>query len=1085
MTTPKRLRDYSWDVTYSHEDGDLIELFYVPALSRATLYQRATGYFSADVLALAARGLDALIAAGGRMKLLVGCTLGEEEVEQIRLGYDVREAAERSALNQMALTNEDPWAREKLGYLAWMVAHGYLDVELAVPLDEDGQVRAGLGLYHAKMGIVTDADGDRLVFKGSINETPSGWRNNCESFDVNCSWNDDSDRRRVERSAAEFSKLWAGKARSAKVLPFPEALREELLAYLPEDDTFVTPPRAQTGSEGQQPDEVDEDELQSGEGGVLSPEERRRQVWSFIQHAPARPDGALVSVETSAVKPWPHQLRAYKRMLDSWPFRLLIADEVGLGKTVEAGMILRHAWISGQANRILIMTPASVLKQWQAELYEKFNLLVPIYTGKHLEWCEHHGQSSPLKQPIERAEWTRQPFVLVSSHLMRRRERQQELSEAEDWDLLVVDEAHHARRRSPGTPQEGGPNRLLSLMQKIQDKAASMLLMTATPMQVHPVELWDLLRVLGLPQQWTREQFLEYFDQLGKNPDEQKLHELAKLFRATEQWFGETSEAEIERMGKAMGITGRMKRNAVVRALRESSSTIPLRQLDTSQREMAKALLRSVSPVQHRMSRHTRQLLRQYYKAGMLDSPVADREPQDIAVEMTQGERALYDEVEDYISNTYQNAAQEERSAVGFVMTIYRRRLASSFEALRNTLTDRLTALSENKKPYLSTERVEEDLPQDETGEEVISTEDASDLETKALEAEEREAIQDLLKAIAKLGTDSKALKLIELLEEAQAEGYTSMIVFTQYTDTMDFLKEFLADRIDMPIGCYSGRGGETRNNSGQWATCSKEQIKRLLREGKVRLLICTDAAGEGLNLQTCGVLVNYDLPWNPMKVEQRIGRVDRIGQLHDRLRVINLGYAETVETDVYFALSSRIGLFQGMIGKLQPILSRLPKELEAATVQAGKASRETSQNTVHRVQTMVDEASEQSFDIDEVSDADLTPPEFPDPPLTLEGIHKLVETPELLPPGVECEKLDRGSYRMRCPGEERPTRITVSREVFDEQFESHQLFVYDSPIFRRTVSLAHCAEEPPPSVVSLTKLIEEMCGEEARTGSE
>jgi SNF2 family DNA or RNA helicase len=979
------------------------------------------------------------------------------------LGYDVREAAERSVVNQMALTSEDPWAREKLGYLAWMVAHGYLDVELAVPLDEDGQVRAGLGLYHAKMGIVTDAHGDQLVFKGSINETPSGWRNNCESFDVNCSWNDESDRRRVEKSTAEFAKLWAGKAHSAKVLPFPDAVREKLLAYLPNNDTFVAPPKR--GSDGNEADGAEHGEDQFGEDEKveeLSPEERRRQTWTFIRDAPARPDGALVSVETSAVKPWPHQLRAYKRMLDNWPFRLLIADEVGLGKTIEAGMILRHAWISGQAKRILIMTPASVLKQWQRELYEKFNLLVPVYTGQHLEWPDHHGRAGDLKETVSRQEWTNQPFVLVSSHLMRRRDRQPELADAQDWDLLVLDEAHHARRRSPGTPQEGGPNRLLSLMQKIQHKASSMLFMTATPMQVHPVELWDLLSVLGLPDPWSRQNFLDYFDQLAKNPDEKKLHHLCRLFQATEQAFGETPASEIDRIGRAYGIERRVKQRKVVRALRETSSTIPLRQLDNTQRRMARALLRSISPVHYRMSRHTRQLLREYYKAGMLDSPVADRDPRDVPVDMTDQERAIYDAVETYISDTYEKAAQDDRNAVGFVMTIYRRRLASSFEALRQTLTDRLAALSEQKKP--DTEWVAEDLPQDEVSAEVVGEDEAEDLEARALKGEEREEIQALLKDIAKLGTDSKALKLVELLQQAEHDGYRSMIVFTQYTDTLDFLKGFLADRINIPVGCYSGRGGETQNSSGQWGACSKEQIKRMLRERKVRLLICTDAAGEGLNLQTCGVLVNYDLPWNPMKVEQRIGRVDRIGQEHSELRIINLGYADTVETDVYFALSDRIDLFQGMVGKLQPILSRLPKEFEAATLEGNKASSQSRQEAVHHIHGMVDEAEASAFDIDEVSEADLTSPEFPKPPLTMRDIEDMLQTRELLPPGVECEELDRATYSLRCPGERNATRITVSTDLFEDHFEGHQLFIYDSPAFRRVLSLAEVGGIPSAS---------------------
>jgi len=128
--------------------------------------------------------------------------------------------------------------------------------------------------------------------------------------------------------------------------------------------------------------------------------------------------------------------------------------------------------------------------------------------------------------------------------------------------------------------------------------------------------------------------------------------------------------------------------------------------------------------------------------------------------------------------------------------------------------------------------------------------------------------IEDLLKQISKLGTDSKARRLRDELRQAFTDGYDSATAFTQYTDTMDYLKEYLAEELPgVPIACYSGAGGRRRDGSGIWMKSSKEEIKRALKEKSVRMLVCTDAAGEGLNLQFCGVVINYDLPWNPMKV--------------------------------------------------------------------------------------------------------------------------------------------------------------------------------------------------------------------------
>lgn len=1034
------LRDYPWDVTYSHEMGDLVELFYVPVLERADLYQRATGYFSANVLALAGRGLDGLIAGGGRMNLLVGCTLDEKEVDAIQAGYDVREAVSRSMVNKLAFELERPDARQCLGYVTWMIAHGFLDVKVAIPLDAQGNMRAGLGLYHSKMGLVTDGAGDRLVFRGSINETEAGWEYNCESFDVNCEWAAETDRKRVLDSEAEFAKLWADEAKSAKVMDVPEAVRQELMKFMPTDDRVVRPPLAPA-------DETEQLEGVEPEGRTL--DEQREELWKQIREAPLGPEGVGVAVATSVVEPWPHQLRAYKRMIDAWPFRLLIADEVGLGKTIEAGLIIRHAWISQTAKRILIMTPAGVMKQWQAELYEKFNLLVPIYDGQKLVWLEHHGRDFPLEQPVTREQWSKQPLVIVSSHLMRRKDRQLEMDEAEDWDLLVLDEAHHARRKAAGTKQEGGANRLLSLMQRVSEKAKSLLLMTATPMQVHPVEFWDLLNVLGLPQQWHEQAFIDYFDQLDKNPDATTLFGLAERFRAAEAAYGLTPDTVVEQLAEDLGITGSITRRRVLKALRDPETDIPLRRLDTPSRKLAIRVLKSASPVRALMSRHTRPLLRRYHQAGLLDAPIAERKPVDIAVKLTKKEREVYDRVEDYISDTYQKANRDNRGALGFIMTIYRRRLASSFYALRCTLNKRLEALAEARRTAqpLIDWLDEEDLPQDETASEDLSVDEAAELAAESLMAEEETEVIDLLGQIAQLNVDTKAIELKRHLDEAFADDYDSAIIFTQYTDTLDFLKEHLAERIDKVIGTYSGRGGEQRDRSGRWNKLTKEQVKRKLKTGDIQILICTDAAGEGLNMQTCGVLVNYDLPWNPMKVEQRIGRIDRIGQRYPEVRVINLAYADTVEADVYFALGDRIDLFQGLVGKLQPILSKLPKAFEAAALSRSSERVRERQGLLASVEQQV-QAADENFDIDQVSEIDLQPPSLPASPLTLEGLDRVLLRPTMLPSGVECEPLDSRAYKVRLPGSPHWVRVTTSRQVFDEQFENHQLMIYGGPVF-------------------------------------
>ena len=398
---------------------------------------------------------------------------------------------------------------------------------------------------------------------------------------------------------------------------------------------------------------------------------------------------------------------------------------------------------------------------------------------------------------------------------------------------------------------------------------------------------------------------------------------------------------------------------------------------------------------------------------------------------MARSEKALYDALGDYIDRTYNNASPEKRSAVGFVLTIYQRRLASSFYALQRTLTKRLANMGGI---------TEEDLSQDETIDEAMDTDDAEVLARDSLEDEEKSTISDLLKAIAKVGTNTKARKLKSELDDAFASGYDSVIIFTQYADTMDFLKDHLAGEYPgEAIACYSGAGGKVRDRAGFWTECSKEQIKQRLKAKAIKFLVCTDAAAEGLNFQSCGFLVNYDLPWNPMKVEQRIGRIDRIGQLYPKIRIVNLAYQDTVEADVYFALGRRINLFEGLVGRLQPILSRLPKQFEEVALE----KRENKEAARHRLMADIEiaarEAEQTNLDIDEIADESLEMPHFPAPSLTLSDLDMSLNHPGVFPPGVEWRRLDAGTYALRLPGMEQEVRVTTLAEVFDDHFESHQ----------------------------------------------
>jgi hypothetical protein len=181
--------------------------------------------------------------------------------------------------------------------------------------------------------------------------------------------------------------------------------------------------------------------------------------------------------------------------------------------------------------------------------------------------------------------------------------------------------------------------------------------------------------------------------------------------------------------------------------------------------------------------------------------------------------------------------------------------------------------------------------------------------------------------------------QLYEDLDMLDRRGRNRIIVFTQYKDTMHFIRRELRWRYGENIACYSGDGGEMYDEDADaWRNVGKERVKREFADddGDVDILICTDSASEGLNLQECGALINYDLPWNPMRVEQRIGRIDRIGQRYDEVIILNYSYEDTVESDIYDRLDDRIGLFEYVVGDMQPILSGVGSKIRQATMQEG-----------------------------------------------------------------------------------------------------------------------------------------------------
>lgn len=930
------LRDYEWQIAYGPSDHPL-HTFYIPALQRSVRYDRSAGFFSSSALAIAATGVAGLIQNNGKMRLLVGAELSDRDVQAIVKGQAIEAVVEQKLIEVLKQPVEEVM-RQRWEVLAWMIANGTLEIKVMLPIDKRGlPVPHAIEYFHVKEGIFIDEYDNQISFSGSVNESLTAWQHNYEQFDVYRSW-DESRPYHMQR-VHRFDRLWKGKEEFWLAFDIPQAARSTLIDYAPTNAPEYDPLDHRERLTQRITQEIEE-KLR-----------KERIIFQFLRDIPYMPGNTHLGAATSAIKPWPHQIRVSQQIIENYPRSYMLCDEVGLGKTIEAGLVLRQLVITQTVRRCLLLVPRSVARQWQEELYEKFVLDIPLFDGKHFR--NYAGEQLQPQHPDSNL-WNQFDIFIATSQLAKRQERHEQLRQARPWDLIMVDEAHHARRKDFLQENYYRPNRLLDLLTDPKIRKQSILLMTATPMQVHPLEVWDLLKVLGLGGKWGADgsNFMAFFTELRQSDFPSISWDF--VFNMVCDYLetgGSLDPALVQKGRKALGPVNWKKLEEL---LCTTDVMGKIRRLPESTQPYVRELARRHTPLRQYMFRNTRDLLREYIAQGLLDASVPNRAPEPVWITMRADERDLYDRIEEYISQFYRKY-EAKRTGLGFVMTVYRRRLTSSFYAVHKSLERRLEFLQGQLQN--GNWATDEDLEQEDLAADI--GDELNDLEAGFYQ-EEMDYVHDFLGQLAQLSAyDSKTEQLVTDLGRL-FRTHNTVIVFTQYTDTMDYLRTKLLDVYHDQVACYSGRGGELWNGIS-WVAVSKEEIKQKFRRGdEVKLLLCTEAASEGLNLQTCGVLINYDMPWNPMRVEQRIGRIDRIGQIHDIVFIQNYFYENTIEARVYQALSSRIDWFENVVGNLQPILARIGRVIENLVMTSHDEREARFEQAIAELEDSITKQSEQ-----------------------------------------------------------------------------------------------------------------------------
>lgn len=698
---------------------------------------------------------------------------------------------------------------------------------------------------HGKAGVIEAENGTKISFLGSINETKSAFSNNYEIL-----WEDTSPEG-VTWVEEEFDALWNNGA-----YPLPDAIVEEIKRIsdrveirFPEVTTAELPAAA-----------LAESPIYRG-GEQLAPWQRSF-VTLFLQHR-----------------------ETYGKA------RLLLADEVGVGKTLS---LAASAMISALLNdgAVLILCPSTLTVQWQVELADKLGIPSAVWLSSKKVWIDDKGHIIKTRGAEDIVNC---PFriAIVSTGLISQDVDESKYLLTRKYGTVILDEAHKARRRGGLGAKKGEPNNLLAFMFKIADRTRNLLLGTATPIQTEVSDLWDLLQILNRSAEFV----------LGRFSNWSECDRALPIVKGEQVMETETQAWEWLRNPLPPA-----DENALFANLRLQLD-IPNQKAWTDigygslgfleQLAIAETLdpnfFKEHNPILRHVVLRRRQTLEE---AGLLEKVGVDIHPNIPQIEyqgidfIDQGLLTNYSFNLAYeAAENFTRALQKRTKSAGFMKTMMLQRICSSFASGRITAEKMLRR--ETLEDEDQTRLLEETLSN-------LTPEEEGYLETIVEELSRPEA------------RDPKLAAVQYFLTQHITEGKTWLehgcIVFSQYYDTTYAIASELAKLLpNEAIGVYAGAGKSGLFRGENYSFVDRNKIKDAVKERKIRLVIATDAACEGLNLQTLGTLINVDLPWNPSRLEQRLGRIKRLRQTRQTVDMLNLVYHDTQDEKIYQVLSRRM----------------------------------------------------------------------------------------------------------------------------------------------------------------------------------
>ena len=843
---------------YSSRKTDLGNDFLAARLEGAVSYDRIAGYFCSSFLEIAGEAVEKV---EGKVRIICNSGLNPQDVKVAEL------AAQRLKQEWCEYKPEEVFTSDneitRLGRLYTLLSTGKL--EIRVLPDEI------YGLMHGKAGIITYKDGRKTAFIGSMNETKSALTTNYEIV-----WEDDS-----AESACwvqeEFDFFW----NNLSAVPLSEFVIQDIKRLT---QRHIVPIKD----------------------------------WKEDPDADVAPVAVEEPIYRKESGLWAHQkyfvMRAFNEHKTPGGARLLLADMVGLGKTLQLAMSAKLMALYG-TKPVLIIVPKTLLYQWQEEIHSMLDMPSAVWNGRC--WQDEEG----IEYVGDILQCPRKVGIISQGIITARTENADKLL-TKHYECVICDEAHRARRKNlsqDADQHRGNPNNLLKFLQNISPNTHSMLLATATPVQISAIEAFDLLEALGTPASAVKVLGDKYsvwrtspqtsLDYISGNKQPPTTD--SGMWSIVRDPFPPSND-NVRRIAT---IRAQMYLDADDFVLPPSAFNNAKKPLQDKIRALYETdgFIENCNPYVRCIIRRTRDFLENTINPET-NEPYLKKinvelygEAADEALVLEGYQKQAYETAEDFCS-----MLSKRVKGGGFMSTLILKRIGSTMIAGENTAKKMLNWGSNADKETISS---------------VVSDEDEDgESEMKDLTTEEMACLEKLVKVLAlNRDTDPKYIRVKEILQNGVDGSGPWMekgcIIFSQYYDSARYIAESLSKDFDIPIGLYAGGDKSSLFHNGTSEKVLKDTLKAMVKNRELQVLVGTDAASEGLNLQMLSTLINVDLPWNPTRLEQRKGRIQRIGQIADTIMIYNMRYKDSVEDKVHTKLSDRLKSIYEIFGQIPEVL--------------------------------------------------------------------------------------------------------------------------------------------------------------------